>query len=168
MISIYQRKLAGIVLIVLIWLLLSPLIVGTGMPWATASRPRTATPWRSPLLLAPFVLALAVAPLTWLRTDWPLCAAFLISRVPLERLADRVAGGEVIRRPRWAGLFRVVGSELDSRTGNVGLIIDSDPNGRSGFMRQAPGVLEEHSLGPFFNLNFNDRMTGRWWYQNED
>jgi hypothetical protein len=48
------------------------------------------------------------------------------------------------------------------------LIIDADPRGRSGFVRLGPGVPEQDSYGPFYNLNFNEHLRGRWLYQNED
>ena len=62
----------------------------------------------------------------------------------------------------------MVGSAVAPGTGNVGLIIDPDPAGRSGFMRLGPGTPPEERDGPFFNFNWDERMDERWWYQNED
>jgi hypothetical protein len=114
------------------------------------------------------VLVLAFAPLSMLFTLWPLRLAFFASRPAMDRLADRVNAGQAIGSPEWAGLFRVVGSAIEPTKGNVGLIIDPNPGGRSGFVRTGPGVPAKKNLGPFWNLNFNEHLGGRWWYQNED
>jgi len=86
----------------------------------------------------------------------------------MEHLADRVAAGQAVASPEWAGLFRVVGSDVDPVKGNVGLIIDPNASGRSGFVRVGLGLAPDQNDGPFYNRNFNEHMAGRWWYQNED
>ena len=88
----------------------------------------------------------------------------------MERLADRVGAGQPVTSPEWVGLFRVVGSAVDPSTGNVGLIIDPDPSGRSGFVRVSvgPGIPAGRSNGPFHNLNFDLQLRDRWWYECED
>ena len=88
----------------------------------------------------------------------------------MEHLADRVESGQAVTSPEWAGLFRVVASAVDPSTGNVGLIIDADPSGRSGFVRASvgPGIPAARSDGPFYNLNFDLQLRGRWWYECED
>src|SRR5262245_6908130 len=106
-----------------------------------------------------------------LLTPWPLRLAFLASRPAMERLADRVAAGRAVTSPEWAGLFQIVGSAVDPTTGNVGLITDPDPAGRSGFVRLSPAVRVDGpywNYRPFVNLNINEHLTGPWWYQNED
>ena len=115
----------------------------------------------------PLVLGVAVLPLTMVITLWPLRVAFSVSRPALERLADRVAAGQVLATSEWAGLIHVVGSAVDSATGNVGLIVDPDPSGRSGFVRLGPGVPPGQTAGPFFNQSVNS-LGGRWSYQEED
>jgi hypothetical protein len=101
-------------------------------------------------------------------TPWPLRLAFEISRPAMDRLADRVAAGHGYGGPQWAGLFYIAASDVDAETGNVGLIIDPDPSGRSGFARAAPGVAWERYARPFRGQNFSDRLGGRWSYENED
>ena len=86
----------------------------------------------------------------------------------MERLADRVASGQVLGGPEWAGMVYVVGSAVDSAKGNVGLIVNSEPSGRSGFVRVGPGIRPDQNDGPFYNLNLNEHLGGRWWYQDED
>jgi hypothetical protein len=85
-------------------------------------------------------------------------------------VADRVGVGQAVTSPEWVGLFRVVGSAVDPSTGNVGLIIDPDPSGRSGFVRLSPGPNKPGGRrnGPFRNLNFDLQLRGRWWYGRED
>jgi hypothetical protein len=169
--SIFERGLAALVPIWLGWFCTFPLIIGLGVAWATTATRRTARPRRSRLLAWPLVLAAAFAPLTMLVTPWPLRLAFLASRPAMERLADRVAAGHAISRPEWAGLIQVVGSATDPGTGNVVLITDPNPSGRSGFVRLDPSAQVKGGrgyYGPFFNLNINEHMDGRWWYQEED
>jgi hypothetical protein len=122
------------------------------------------------LLAWPLVLVLALLPLSMLITFWPFRLAFLASRPAIERLADRVAAGHAVTSPEWTGLFRVVGSVVDPSTGNVGLVIDPDPSGRSGFVRVGvdPSVLVGRSNGPFYNLDFDLQLSERWWYECED
>jgi len=64
----------------------------------------------------------------------------------------------------------VVGSAVDPSTGNVGLIIDPDPSGRSGFVRVSigPRIPTARSNGPFYNLNFDLQLRERLWYECED
>jgi hypothetical protein len=116
----------------------------------------------------PLVIALAITPLTVWITLWPLRLAFFVSQPALDRLADRVSAGEVIRRTEWAGLFLVVGSDFDPISRNVGLITDANPGGRSGFVRLGPGIPPERHKGPFHNLDYDVHITGLWWYQYED
>jgi len=166
---IYYLNLGGAVLMFLVSLITIPAILGVGAAWATTATQRTAAlPRRSPLLSWPLVIALAIAPLTMLFTHWPLRLAFFASSSSMKHLADRVAAGQAVRNPEWAGLFRVVGSAGEPVKGNVGLIIDGNASGRSGFVRVGLGVHPEENDGPFYNLNFNQHMAGRWWYQNED
>jgi hypothetical protein len=113
-----------------------------------------ARPGRLGFLAWPLVFALGFFPLTMLFTRWPLRLAFLASAPAMDRLADRVAAGRSVTSPEWAGLFRVVGSAVEPSNGNVGLIIDPDPSGRSGFVRLgAPGgVPAGRAGGPFYDL----------------
>jgi hypothetical protein len=168
MVCIYKLKLGVAILSIWGWFILLPIILGAGAGWATAATGATVESRRSPFLVWPLVLVLAFAPLSMLLTHWPLRLAFLVSRPAMERLADRVAAGQRITRPELAGLFLVVGSGVDRAKGNVGLIVDADPSGRSGFVRLGPDVPEHDTYGPFYNLNFNEHLADRWFYQDED
>src|SRR5262249_18622047 len=117
---IYLAGTVGFVVMFVGSLLTLPVMIAAGVAWAAAATRRTATPRCSPLLMWPFVLTVALAPLSMLMTHWPLRLAFLASRPAMERLADRVAARQAIAGPEWAGLFRVVGSDVDLKTGNVG------------------------------------------------
>jgi hypothetical protein len=159
--------MSGIVLMSLVWLFAFPIIVGIGTAWASSATRREARFRRSALVAWPLVVVLAALPLTMLLTHWPFRLAFFASKAALERLADQVATGQPVRRPVRAGLFLVVGSAIDPASGNVGLIIDPDPAGRSGFVRLSPGPNRRRS-GPFNNLNYDLRVCDEWWYECED
>lgn len=109
-------------------------------------------------------------PLSVFDTQWPLRLAFLASKPALDRLADRVAGGDVPRWPTRGGAFLVVGSDFDRVTGNVGLVTDANPGGRSGFIRYQldPAVPGGRRNGPFYNLFYDRQLCERWWYECED
>jgi hypothetical protein len=168
---IFLRGVAAGVLIALAWFWAFPLLISVGAAWAATATRRDARPRRSPLWAWPLVLVPSLMPLTMMLTPWPLTLAFLASRPALERLADRVAAGEAISRPEWAGLFRVAGLDIEPANGNVGLITDPNPSGRAGFVRVGPGVQTndpDEAVPPFRGLNVNEHLFGRWWYQEED
>lgn len=139
---IHRLGNVGVFLMLLVCLLAFPLVFSAGAAWATTATRREARSHRSPFWAWPLVVALSILPLTMLLTFWPLRLAFLASAPALDGLADRVAAGQGVTRPEWAGLFRVVGSAVEPSNGNVGLIIDPDPSGRSGFVRggASPGL----------------------------
>lgn len=147
-----------------------PLTLGFGAAWAYTSTCRDAAPRRSPILAWPLVLALGTLPLTMLLTRWPFYLAFHASRPSLDRLADRLAAGQTIAGPEWAGLFRVVATEVDPSSGDVGLIIDRDPAGRSGFVRvgAAPSAPTGRGGGPLYNLYLDLKLSDGWRYECED
>jgi hypothetical protein len=163
----FLMSIGGFVLMYLVSSLAIPAIFCSGEAWAALATRRDASHRRSPMVAWPLVFALAIAPLAMMFTDWPLRLAFLASRPALERLADRVEAGQALRRPEWAGRYRVVGSAIDPRTGNVGLVLSPNPAGRSGFVRLVPGWPPVHH-GPLSNLNFDVPLGGRWSYQDED
>lgn len=167
---IYRLNMGGALLMFLGWFWAFPIVISTGVAWASAATRRTARPHRSPLLAWPLVLVLSLLPLSMLLTFWPFRLAFLVSRPAMDRLADRVDAGQAVTSPEWAGLFRVVGSTTDASTRNVGLIIDPDPSGRSGFVRVSfsPVTPAGRSNGPLHNLNFDLQLRERWSYQCED
>ena len=167
---VYLLNLGGAFLMFIGWLVAFPTIIGTGVAWASAATRRTAKSRRSPLVAWPLVLVLTLLPLSMLLTFWPFRLAFLASRPALDRLADRVEAGQPVTSPEWAGLFRVVASAVDPSSGNVGLIMDPAPSGRSGFVRVSvgPGMTAARSSSPFANLNFDLQLPERWWYECED
>jgi hypothetical protein len=168
--SIYAFNIWGIAGMALASLWGIPLILGFGTAWSVAATRGEATCRRSPVLAWSLVIVLATLPLTILFTRWPFRLAFVASKPALNRLADRVAAGQAIRRPVRAGLFVVVSSAVEPTKSNVGLITDPDPSGRSGFVRvglgphRSPGCVS----GPFYNLNGDLQMGQDWRYQNED
>ncbi len=145
-----------------------PMILGFGAARAGLVSHCKATSNRWEFFPWAIVLVMGFASPTMILTNWPLRLAFLVSRPAFDRLADRVASGMVLRQPEWAGLYLVVGSAVDPATGNVGLVINPDPSGRSGFLRLGKDVTPEHRQGPFYNFNTDLRMNTRWWYQDED
>jgi hypothetical protein len=165
---IYFLNFGGRVLMFIVWFFTFPVILGAGGAWATAATRPTSRPRRSPFLAGPLVMVAAFAPLSMILTSWPLRLAFLASRPAMERLANRVADGERPSQPEWAGLFRVIGTDVQSKKGNIGLIIVADSTGRSGFVWLGPGVAEQDTHGPFYNLDLDIHLGGRWFYQCED
>jgi hypothetical protein len=160
----------SVFLMLLVCLLAFPLVFSAGAAWATTATRRGARSHRSPFWAWPLVFALGILPLTMLLTFWPLRLAFLASAPALDGLADRVAAGQRVTNPEWAGLFHVVGSAVEPSNGNVGLIIVPDPSGRSGFVRvgASPGLPVGRSGGPFYSLNLDIRLGDRWRYVCED
>ncbi|MFO0959978.1 MAG: hypothetical protein U0800_21515 [Isosphaeraceae bacterium] len=107
-------------------------------------------------IFLPFVLALS---------PWLMDAGFAISRPGLETLADRVADGKPVRWPQRIGVFTVHDAVIDRSSGNIGLILDPNPNGRTGLLRRPPGGVAN---GPFFNLNVSRDLGRCWLWQEED
>jgi hypothetical protein len=169
-VCIYRLNMGGAFLMLLGWFWTFPIVIGTGVAWAGAVTRRTAKPRRSPMLVWPLVIVLSFLPLSMVVASWPFRLAFLVSGPAMDRLADRVVAGQSVSRPERVGLFRVVGSAVQPSTGNVGLIIDADPSGWSGFVRVGarPSTLEARSEGPFHNLNFDMQLRENWWYECED
>lgn len=166
-ISVYYNSFPGILLMMLGWFLTFPLTLGFGAAWASAAVGAGVVPGRSRVLIWPVVVAAAFLPVVTLFSAWPLRLAFLISRPALDRLADQVAGGMSPRFPIRAGFFSVVGSDVDSPSGSIGLVIDPNPAGRSGFVRVPPGA-EGRRMGPFTNLDQDLSLGHGWWYDSED
>jgi hypothetical protein len=129
-------KFESLVVLFLVWLfILLPTIAGLGSAWAILATREVAATRRVSGLAWLSVVVLSVMPGVTVWTGWPLHLAFLMARPALERLADEVAAGQAIPSPRWVGPFRVAGSAVDRATGNVGLMIDPNPNHPIGFIR---------------------------------
>ncbi len=109
------------------------------------------------LLVLPFTMTVG--------RPWPLRLAFAASRPALERLADRVEGGDILRRPEWAGIYWVVAAEFDAKTGNLALIIDDSRN-KSAFVR-LPSAASRETNGPLYFSFFDETMGGRGRYQSQ-
>ena len=168
--SIYALNIWGMLGMFLASLFGIPLTLGFGAAWAETSTRPDAAPRRSPIPAWALVLVLGTLPITILLTLWPFHLAFLASRPAMDRLADRIAGGQRIASPEWAGLFRVVATAVDPSSGNIGLIIHPDPSGRSGFVRVGAALRAPtgRPSGPFYNLYFDLELCDEWRYECED
>jgi hypothetical protein len=150
------------------WIIIAgPAIGGLGAAWVTLANNQHATPRRSSPAAWLMVIALSVMPLMTLWTLWPLHLAFLASRPALERVADQVAAGQVIGFPRWAGLFRFAVSAVDPTTGNVGLMINPNPGGPTGFVRVSAGASRDRKR-PFGWDDLDVDLGWGWEYREED
>ncbi len=153
-----------IAILVLLCVFAMPITFGFGAAWSTPPGRTRAITCQAVLRWAT-TLALSLAPITMLLTPWPFRLAFLASQPSLERLADRVGAGNPVTTPEWAGVFRIVGSDRNTVTGAVGLITDPNASGRSGFERRGPAPPGN---GPFYNLSYDLKLTGKWRYVEED
>jgi hypothetical protein len=167
-IFIFYRNIHGIVIFLFVIVLLLPASVGSGAAWAAMTTARTTTNRRSPVFAWALVIALGLMPLSMPFKSWPLRAAFFVSMSEMNRLADRLAARQPISTPVRAGVFTVVGTAADLSAGNVALILDLDPSGRTAFVRIGSLVQPERRVGPLYNLGAEEYMCGRWWYQQED
>ena len=110
---------------------------------------------------------LAFLPLLTLVTLWPLLLGFVTARPALEHLADQVAAGRTIAYPQQVGLFRIAGSVVDHVSGNVGLLIDPNPSGYTGFVRVRPGT-PSNARGPIIGSDLNVDLSAGWSYRGDD
>lgn len=95
-----------------------------------------------------------------LLTQWPLRAAYAVSRPSLERLASDAREGRPSSRPQLAGLFLVERVEINKH-GIVCLWTTPNPGGDAGFVQSAPDRLP-------FNLWSTLKLDDRWQYICED
>lgn len=144
-----------------------PTVAAFGAAWAILATRRGEVPRRSPPSAWLSVAVLTVMPLATLWTLWPLHLAFLTARPTLERLADQVAAGQAVGFPQRVGLFRVAGSAVDPISGNVGLMIDPNANGPTGFVRVLPGT-SPNRRGPFGCDDLDVDLGWGWEYREED
>ena len=150
------------------WLVIvAPTNGALGAAWATLATIEGAVPRRSPPAVWLPVIVLSILPLATLWTVWPLHLGFLAAKPSLERLADQIAAGKTIGFPQPAGLFRVAGSAVDPLSGNVGLVIDPNPNGPTGLVRVRPGTSQNRS-GPFGWDDLDVALGWGWEYRQED
>jgi hypothetical protein len=144
-----------------------PAIVASGAAWAMLATHENAQPRRIPHKVWLSIVALTVFPLATLCTLWPLRLAFVTARPSLEHFADQVAAGRTVGFPQRAGLFQLVGSRVDSSTGNVGLMTDADPAQPTGFVRIKPSTPPNRA-GPFSGSNLLVALGWGWDYRQED
>jgi hypothetical protein len=150
------------------WLVIvAPTIGSLGAAWARLATRQGAVPRRSPPTAWLSVIALSGMPLATVWTLWPLHLAFLTVRPALDRLADQVAAGQAAGLPQWAGPFRVARSAVDPVSGNVGLMVDPNPNGPTGFVRVRPGI-PPNRRGPFGWDDLHVDLGWGWEYREED
>jgi hypothetical protein len=145
-----------------------PAIGVCGAAWAKLATQANATPRRSPWVSWPSVLVLAMMPGIVLATLWPLHLAFLVYRSSLESLADRVESGHSISAPLWVGPFRFAASGLDPDSRTVGLFIDPNPGGRTGFVRLHAGTEETDRFPLLFGTDTNLELGRSWSYRQDD
>jgi hypothetical protein len=155
-------------LLLVIWFaFFMPAIAVFGIAWASlATGNSTGRVW-SPMAVWLSTILLTFMPFATVGTQWPLRLAFLATRPSLDRLADQVAAGQAVSFPRWVGPFRLAGSAVDDVSGSVGLMIDANPSGSSGFVRMSPDVPPE-SRGPFRWDNLLVHLGWGWEYREED
>jgi hypothetical protein len=159
----------------LIWLFLGwllivlPMIAAFGPAWVILATRKGVVPRRRPLFAWLAVAVLSVLPAVTLWTLWPLHTAFLTARPALDRLADRCAAGQAVSYSQRVGLFRIGGAAVDPMSGNVGLMVDPNPNGPTGFVRVCPGPSPKpNRTGPFAWDDLDVYLGWRWEYREED
>ncbi len=149
--------------------LVLPTLAGFGIAWARLAIRSDGDSRYSPSRAWLSVLALTLMPLVTAGTAWPFQLRFLMARPALERLAVRVAAGQAITAPQWAGPYLIAGSAVDPASGNVGLMIDTDPSGPSGFVRnRGPRSGPYSCFRPFRGDWYHVSLIGGWCYHEED
>ena len=151
------------------WMLvLLPSIGALGTAWTKLATHANAVGRRSPTLSWALVIVLATLPAVTISTLWPLHLAFLAFRPSLEHLADRVEAGQMIVSPHWVGPFRLSESAVDSDLKAVGLFIDPNPGGRTGFVRVHSATPEERRFALLLGTDTNVKLGWGWSYCQDD
>lgn len=154
--------------LLIVWLsVFGPTIACIGVAWARLATRKTAVPRRSRAAAWSAVVGLLLMPCMTVSTLWPLRLAFLRARPVLDRLADQAAAGQSVGWPQWAGPYRLVRADVDPVPGHVALVIDPDPGGPSGFVRELPGARPRQGkliLGTDLEVD----LGGGWSYRVED
>jgi hypothetical protein len=166
LVCIYAPGILGRVLTLMMIIFATPFALVLGAAWARMATAPDAVARRSPFFAWACVLILT-ALLPTMLTHWPFRLAFLASRPALDRLADQVEVGQVIRKPQLVGAFWIIDSRIDIGNGNVALITDDDPVGASGLVRLGSNN-PTGSLGPIFNHSIDEALDARWRFQQED
>jgi hypothetical protein len=142
-------------------------IVAIGLAWCRLQTRKGLIPRRFEAAAWLSVVILAILPLFTLLTLWPLHFGFVIAKTALEHLADQVAAGQAVAYPQQVGLFRIAGSVVDPVSGNVGLLIDPNPNGFTGFVRVRAGSPAE-VRGPIIGSDLDIDLGAGWSYRGDD
>ena len=145
-----------------------PATVGPGAAWALLATAEDASPRRPARAAWLTVVVLAMLPLATIVSLWPLHLAFHVQRPTLERLADGVAAGKPLGGVRWVGPFRIEGAKVDPTTGSVGLLIDPNPNGPTGFVRLGPAATPDDRRALIRGDVGDIHLADGWYYLGED
>jgi hypothetical protein len=157
-------------LLCMVWLvLILPTLASFGIAWARLITRRDGDRRNTSFRAWLSVFALTLMPVVTAGTAWPFQLRFLMARPALERLADRVAAGQAMSNPQWAGPYWIAGSAVDPASGYVGLMIDTNPNGPSGFVRNRGPQGELYCCHrPFRGDWYHLSLIGGWCYHEED
>ena len=144
-----------------------------------------------PLILLQFILlALPLQPISWQRrlagylvplvflsiavNDWPVVLSFKLHQTAMTKIADRVAGGEVISGPTNVGIFRFRQIRMSRGGDAVGFQLNGGAGGGMFVVRKPPEFVPELAsrqlpFGPthFRNIWDNTNWTqdlGDGWY----
>ena len=98
--------------------------------------------------------------LSVMTSNWPLHAAYALSRPEFDRVAEEMRNGQSLEVPRLVGFFRIQKAELD-RNGVVCLWTDVASSGSSGFVQHGASDLP-------FNLWSHTRLDDSWQFIAED
>jgi hypothetical protein len=159
--------MTGLLILLVSALPLAVAVLGAWVWWLGQAISTGRGGWKAPLLALPLVLVLAAGPGLAIFTRWPARGAFRLSRSALETRANRVAAGRPVRRPEWAGLFRIVASNVDRPSGNVALIVNRGPAGRAGFLRLGTLGPPSWTHAPYVNYVVTP-LDGSWCLLDED
>jgi hypothetical protein len=149
-------------------IVLFPLIVALGSAWAKFVTAENSVRRRSPSVSWAVVAVLAIMPAVTIATVWPIRLAFLVLRPSLERLADQVETGHAIVSPRSIGPYQLSASGCDPDSKTVGLFIDPNPSGRTGFVRVHSEEHEMQSFGWLLGTDTNIELGWGWSYRQDD
>ena len=114
---------------------------------------------RSHRLLFAGIASIAIL-LSVMTSNWPLHAAYVLSRPSFDRVAAEIRDGNSPGSPRRVGLFRIQKAEV-SHNGVVCLWTDVDPSGYSGFVQHGANDLP-------FNLWSHTQLDDSWQFIKED
>jgi len=151
----------------------APPCLGFAIAYEFGARRLDPNPRPGPKLAAISMLLVILLPIILFPGNVPLRIAFFVSRPALDRLADRVASGENVSFPVWAGVFRIVEARTTTNKNTVGLIVVASPGSSSGLIRGNEPYT--HKSGhdyrrepPIINLAIDMPLNHRWCAQCQD